>query len=150
MTTTKKRFLNQLLVFLTVLTVTIVSCEKKVYAPGVEDQGQNTTSSSTTSSSTTSSSTTSGTTGSTTSSTTKTLTFWSNFQGSPIEVTVNGVYKGQVTSVLSSAPSCGASGCVSVNFSSSGNVSYTATDGTYNWSGTTNISSTCTTLLLHI
>jgi hypothetical protein len=159
MTTKKKRFLNHLLVFLTILTITIVSCEKKVYAPGVEDQ--NTTSSSTTSSSTTSSSTTSGTTGSTTSGTTgsttgttggttRTLTFWSNFNGAPISVSVNGVYKGQISSYYSTSPSCNASGCVSIPFSSTGSYSYSATDGTYTWSGSGTITSTCNTMLLHI
>jgi hypothetical protein len=155
-----KKSFSKILISIFFLSIIILSCEKKVYAPGVEEQGANTTSSSTTSGTTgsttsgTTGSTTSGTTGSTTGSTTggttRTLTFWSNFNGSPISVTVNSVYRGQISSYYSTSPSCNASGCVSIPFSTTGSYSYSATDGTYNWSGSGTISSTCNTMLLHL
>lgn len=78
------------------------------------------------------------------------VTFWSDFQGSPIAVYVNGSYDGSITKIFSSPPSCGTGGCVTVKFSTTGTFSYTATDGDYTWSGSSTVSSSCKTILLHI
>lgn len=61
------------------------------------------------------------------------LTFWSDFSGDPITVYVNGSYKGQITSYYTSTPSCNASGCVTVSFTGTGYISYSASDGNYTW-----------------
>ncbi len=79
-----------------------------------------------------------------------TLTFWSDFQGAPISVYVNGDYEGQITKVYSTSPGCSATGCVSVTFLSKGSYSFTATDGTHDWQGSGTISATCHTMNLHI
>lgn len=80
---------------------------------------------------------------------TYTLTVWSNFYGAPISVYINNSYEGQITSYYKNGnPGCSASGCVSVEFTSTGSYSYTASDGTHSWSGTGYISSSCTTLNL--
>ena len=60
------------------------------------------------------------------------IVFWTNTlsQGT-IKVYFNGHYAGQITSRYTSAPNCGASGCVTVNVSGTGNTWYgIASDGT--------------------
>jgi hypothetical protein len=79
-----------------------------------------------------------------------TLTVWSNFSGAPITVYINGVYRGQITSYYTSSPSCNASGCVSMDFTTSGSFTYSANDGTHTWSGSSTVSSSCNTLNLHL
>ncbi len=76
-------------------------------------------------------------------SSTYTLTFWSDFHGSPINVYISGSYAGTITEIYSSAPSCGASGCVTQTYSAPTSVSYTAEDGDYTWNGTATVSGAC-------
>lgn len=78
-----------------------------------------------------------------------TVTVWSNFKGAPISVYINNSYRGQITSYYKNgSPSCDASGCVSVDFSTTGSYTYSANDGTHTWSGTGYVSSSCNTLNL--
>jgi len=78
----------------------------------------------------------------------KKVTFWSDFQGSPISVYVNGSYSGQISSIYNSSPGCSASGCVTKTLTSSTTISYTANDGTNNWSGSKTLNNSCTTINL--
>jgi len=66
------------------------------------------------------------------------IIFWSDFQGPPINVYWRSSYKGQITAVLSSAPSCGESGCVNISNLNPGTYSYTAEETSSpnrTWSG---------------
>jgi hypothetical protein len=76
-----------------------------------------------------------------------TLMFWSNQYGDVINVNVTG-YSGSITSYYSSAPSCGSSGCYSIDLSY-GSYSYSASDGTHNWNGSVTVSASCNTVLLY-
>jgi hypothetical protein len=158
--------------FLTIVLLALLlflGCEKKVPAPNVETQnptssttgsstggttGGSTTGGSTTGGSTTGGSTTGGTSttgGSTTGgSTSKTITFWSDFSGPPIEITVNGTYRGSITQYYQDPPNCFTSGCVSVTFNSSSsvNITWAANDGNRTWSGSETLVSACTTMNL--
>ena len=74
------------------------------------------------------------------------LTFWSDFSGSPISIYVGGSYAGQITSYYGSAPSCGASGCVTKTYSSPQSiVAYNAEDGEHTWKGNATANVGCTT-----
>lgn len=107
-------------------------------------------SSSTGSSSTGSSSTGSSSTGSSSSGPTSyTVTFWSNFSGSPISVYIGGSYAGSITKYFSSStPSCGETGCVSKTYSSPTTISYTAEDDDHNWSGSVSVTAACNKMCL--
>lgn len=78
------------------------------------------------------------------------VTFWSDFSGPPISVTISGHGSGTITTIGSSTPDCGVSG----NFTRSldpGTYSYTASDGNLSWNnGSFTISgnTSCTTVLL--
>ncbi len=78
------------------------------------------------------------------------VTFWSDFSGPPISVTISGYGSGTITTIGSSTPDCGVSG----NFTRSldpGTYSYTASDGNLSWNnGSFTISgnTSCTTVLL--
>lgn len=82
---------------------------------------------------------------------TYTQMFWSDQAGSSITVKIDGgSYTGSVSSYYSSSsPTCGASGCYTATLPA-GSHSYTATDGTHNWTGTVSGTSTsgCKTLKL--
>ncbi len=85
-------------------------------------------------------------------SSTGTITFWSNQNGSKITVKINGgSYSGNITSYYSSSTSvsCSASGCYSETLLTGVTYTYTATDGTHNWSGNFSLSGSCKTLLLY-
>jgi len=41
--------------------------------------------------------------------------FWSNFDGPPIDVFVDGAYYGTITSFYSETPSCESTGCVTIS-----------------------------------
>jgi hypothetical protein len=76
------------------------------------------------------------------------LTFWSSQNGAPISVNVSG-YSGTITSYYAyDTPSCNASGCFSISLPY-GSYSYTANDGTHNWSGTAKVSASCNRLQLY-
>jgi hypothetical protein len=78
------------------------------------------------------------------------VTFW-QAQGSGYDVTVvslNGV-SSNITDEYISAPDCGSSGCAVFNGLEVGNYSYTATDGTDNWSGTVEVIEGCKTVKLY-
>ena len=83
-------------------------------------------------------------------STTHQVTFWSDFQGPPISVTINGGNgSGRVTAIGSSTPECGKSG----NFTKTlapGSYSYSARDGNLVWNRSFTIreGTECTTILL--
>ncbi|WP_276135159.1 hypothetical protein [Polluticoccus soli] len=77
-----------------------------------------------------------------------TAMFWSNFQGSPISVYINGSYAGQITQYYSSSPSCGATGCVTKQYSSTTTLSYTAEDDDHSWDGTLSVTSGCNKMCL--
>jgi hypothetical protein len=52
-----------------------------------------------------------------------TIIFWTNDQSAcPIDVYVNGYYRGQITRAYGNAPDCGASGCVTVTIGSGRNT----------------------------
>ncbi|QNM85612.1 hypothetical protein H9W90_00365 [Polaribacter pectinis] len=74
--------------------------------------------------------------------------FWSDFQGPPISVTIEGGNgSGTITAINSSAPECGSSG----NFTkilSPGTYSYSARDGNLVWNSSFTIreSTSCTTI----
>ncbi|WP_276135190.1 hypothetical protein [Polluticoccus soli] len=76
------------------------------------------------------------------------LTFWSDFQGNPISVYVDGSYAGQITQYYSSTPSCGATGCVTKTYTSPRTVSYSAEDGTQTWNSSVTVSASCNTMCL--
>lgn len=79
---------------------------------------------------------------------TYTLTVWSDFNGNPISVYVNGNYKGTISKYYSNSPGCDAAGCVSVDFVTTGSYTYSASDGDHSWSGTGYITGSCNTLNL--
>ena len=82
-------------------------------------------------------------------STTGTKTFWSSQAGQNITVKVNGSNVGSISSYYSSStPDCSASGNVNFAMSSGVVYSYTATDGTHNWSGSFTGATGCNTLKL--
>jgi hypothetical protein len=78
------------------------------------------------------------------------VTFWeSPTTGAGITVvTLKGV-SSNITSDYATAPSCGASGCAVFNGIEEGIYTYTATDGTTNWSGTVDVTEGCTTVELY-
>lgn len=81
--------------------------------------------------------------------TTGTKTFWSSQAGQNITVKVNGSSIGSISSYYSSStPDCSASGNVNFAMSSGVVYSYTATDGTHNWSGSFTGATGCNTLKL--
>lgn len=63
-------------------------------------------------------------------------------------VSLNGV-SSNITSEYSSAPDCGSSGCAVFNNLEVGTYSYSASDGTSNWSGTIKIAEGCNTMKLY-
>lgn len=80
-----------------------------------------------------------------------TVVFWTNetSQG-PIRVYVNRCYVGTITTSYSSAPRCGAPGCVTVVLSKGGNTWYgVATDGTRWFSGNSRLHRGCNSVRLH-
>lgn len=81
-----------------------------------------------------------------------TLMFWSNQNGDIINVSLNGGYSGTVSSYYSTSqsnpPACGSSGCFNVALAY-GSYSYSASDGTHNWSGTATVGASCNTILLY-
>lgn len=82
------------------------------------------------------------------------VVFWSNFQGEPITVYINGSNVGTITAISSSSPGCGSSGNITRTLSP-GTYSFTASesgDNPYSWSGSFNIESdvSCLNYLLHI
>lgn len=82
---------------------------------------------------------------------TGTLMFWSNQYGSPVNVSISG-YSGTISSYYNTTqydpPSCGSSGCFNITLAY-GSYSYTASDGTHNWSGTANVTASCNRMLLY-
>lgn len=85
------------------------------------------------------------------------FTLWSNFNGGTINVYISTSplnsanfltayeYHGTIDSYFTSAPDCGSSGCYSLN--AYGTIYYYALDGTYTWSGSTNVTDLgCNTL----
>ncbi|MBI1835802.1 MAG: hypothetical protein HYR91_00905 [Flavobacteriia bacterium] len=78
------------------------------------------------------------------------VTFWQT-QGSGYDITVvslNGI-SSNITGEYSSTPNCGDSGCAVFNNIEVGTYSYTATDGTFNWNGTVEVTKDgCTTVNL--
>lgn len=80
-----------------------------------------------------------------------TVVFWTNetSQG-PIRVYVNRCYVGTITTSYSSAPRCGAPGCVTVVLPKGGNTWYgVATDGTRWFSGNSRLHRGCNSVRLH-
>ena len=80
-----------------------------------------------------------------------TVVFWTNetSQG-PIRVYVNRCYVGTITTSYSSAPRCGAPGCVTVVLPKGGNTWYgVATDGTRWFSGNNRLHRGCNSVRLH-
>lgn len=130
MNSKKANFISKLFLFMVVIITIIMSCEKKVSAPGVENQNASTTSGTTTSGTTTGGTTTGGGTGQ--------GMFWiqSDLGCGNITVTISGVSK-TITSYYSSSPSCGSSGCATYNLSP-GTYVYTASCSGYTW-GPSNI-----------
>lgn len=82
------------------------------------------------------------------------IVFWSDFQGEPITVRVDGVTIGTITSINSSPPGCGSSGNVTRTYAP-GTYSFTASESgsnPYTWSGSFTIESdvSCLNYLLHL
>ena len=127
----KTYFIGQLLTLMLVVVTIIVSCEKKVSAPGVENQNSSTTSGTTTGGTTTSGTTTGGTTGG---SGTGQAMFWiqSDLGCGNITVYISGVGKTISSYYASGAPACGSSGCATYNLSP-GTYAYTASCSGYSW-----------------
>lgn len=61
------------------------------------------------------------------------VVFWSDFDGPVIDVYVDDVYKGSITSLYYSAPSCGASGCVTVTLPVGTYYNWDAEEDAYPW-----------------
>jgi hypothetical protein len=79
------------------------------------------------------------------------VTFWQQTDsGYGITVVnIDGVTS-NITSEYDAAPSCGSSGCAVFNHLETGSYSYTATDGTDNWSGTVTVTEDgCSTMRLY-
>lgn len=72
------------------------------------------------------------------------VTFWqaSGSGASYTVVSLNG-NSANITSEYASSPSCGASGCAVFKGLEVGSYSYSASDGTYNWSGTIYVEEGC-------
>lgn len=79
------------------------------------------------------------------------VTFWTNNRHfGNIRIYYNGSYAGTITHSYKSAPKCGASGCVTVRVSGTGNTwSAEADDGSEWTSDYVKLTSDCTRLLLH-
>ncbi len=78
------------------------------------------------------------------------VTFW-QASGSGYDITVvslNG-NSANITSEYSSAPSCGTSGCAVFKGLEEGSYSYSASDGSYNWSGNIEVKEGCKTVQLY-
>jgi hypothetical protein len=133
MNSKKTQVISQLVLFIIVMITIIMSCEKKVSAPGVENQAASTTSGTT-------GSTTGGTTtgGTTTGSGTGQGMFWvqSSLGCGTITVYISGVGKTITSYYASGAPSCGASGCATYNLSP-GTYAFTASCSGYTWGTST-------------
>jgi len=81
-----------------------------------------------------------------------TVTFWTNSKttgGSYIEIYVNNVYRGKITSYYGSAPDCGARGCVTVNVTGTNNTWRAVGQDGSEWTGRLSLSSGCNTVRLH-
>ena len=79
------------------------------------------------------------------------VVFWTNQERQgPIKVYVNGQYKGKITRSYSSAPKCGAAGCVTVTISGKNNKWYgVASDGTRWYSSSTTLIQGCNAIRLY-
>jgi hypothetical protein len=67
------------------------------------------------------------------------LTVWSSDPNTAqITVKIDGADAGLITTTYASQPECGATGCVTANLPK-GNHNITATDGTFEWSGSMNV-----------
>lgn len=78
--------------------------------------------------------------------------FWSNFDGPPIDIYVEGQFKGTITTFYEESPACDASGCVTFDLEP-GTYSFEATEQSNNnntpreWNGSINIrANACTKL----
>lgn len=52
----------------------------------------------------------------------KQIVFWSDFQGPPIDVNINGTYRGTITAIGNSAPDCGSSGNVTIDVGNANSI----------------------------
>lgn len=70
------------------------------------------------------------------------ITFWvgSDLGCGSINVTLENVGSGSITSYYSSSPDCGASGCANFSNLAAGTYNFTASCPDYNWSGTISVS----------
>lgn len=144
MNSKKTQFIGQLFLFMIVIITVVISCEKKVSAPGVENQSASTTSSTsgntTTTGGTTGGTTTGGTTtgGTTSGGGTGQGMFWvqSNLGCGTITVYVSGVGKTITSYYSGGAPSCGSSGCATYNLAP-GTYAFTASCSGYTWGTST-------------
>lgn len=127
----KINFISQLLLFMVVIITIVMSCEKKVSAPGVENQNSSTTSGTTTGGTTAGGTTAGGTTGG---SGTGQAMFWiqSDLGCGNVTVYISGVSKTITSYYASGAPACGSSGCATYNLSP-GTYAYTANCTGYSW-----------------
>lgn len=96
------------------------------------------------------SSTGGGTTGGGTTDNTSKVLFWTNqTQYGQIDIYVNNAFKGTITNSYSSAPNCGAAGCVTVAVSGNNNTwEAKSRIGNYRWTGSYSLQAGCNTLLL--
>lgn len=78
------------------------------------------------------------------------VTFWQK-SGSGYGITVVNLdnITSNITSEYSNTPTCGQSGCAVFNQLETGTYNYSASDGTYSWSGTVNITEGCETIELY-
>lgn len=78
-----------------------------------------------------------------------TLTFWRDFEGKPIRITVDSIYRGQITEVFSSEPACNTSGTISLELNY-GTYFYSAIEDSTGttWSNTFSINTPCVTYRL--
>jgi len=132
---------NQIfLLILSLLFCSIISCQKKVEVPAPK---KNTNYQDPNAASTTTSTTAP-----------YVLTFWSKGTCGcgNLEIWVNGYYQGTINQSYVSAPSCGATGCVTVGFTTTGYLSYAAystTTGAKVAEETLTISKACDTYFIY-
>lgn len=91
-----------------------------------------------------------GTTGGGSTDNTSKVLFWTNqTQYGQIDIYVNNAFKGTITNSYSSAPNCGAAGCVTVAVSGNNNTwEAKSRIGNYRWTGSYSLQAGCNTLLL--
>lgn len=78
-----------------------------------------------------------------------TVTFWTNFEGPPIRVSVDSIYRGQIDKYFSSEPNCNTTGTVNVDLTYGTYSYYAVQDSTgIAWSNTFSISVPCVTYRL--